>query len=91
MPKLRRLNGLDLIRIFEQLGFKVVRIRGSHHVLRRTVTLVDADGQERKETQTVNIPVHGSKPLGPGLLKRIYREAAHFIPEEDLKTDFYSE
>lgn len=82
MPKLRRLSGLDVIHILEQFGFRVVRIRGSHHILRRTVG---------DDIQTVNVPVHGSKQIGPGLLKRIYRGAGRYIPEEDLRSHFYSE
>ncbi|MBA3871394.1 MAG: type II toxin-antitoxin system HicA family toxin [Anaerolineae bacterium] len=91
MPKLRRLNGLDLVRIFEQFGFVVIRIRGSHHVLRRSSKVLHADGTVHEETQTVNIPVHGAKPLGSGLLKRIYRESSLYLSEDDLRTHFYSD
>lgn len=37
MPKLRRLSGKQVLRILEQLGFEVIRVRGSHHTLRRVV------------------------------------------------------
>lgn len=91
MPKLRRLNGLDLVRIFEQFGFEVIRIRGSHHVMRRSVKTLRADGTVHQEAQTVNIPVHGAKPLGSGLLKRIYRDATVYLAEDELGTYFYTE
>jgi predicted RNA binding protein YcfA (HicA-like mRNA interferase family) len=91
MPKLLRLSGADVIRILEQLGFQIVRIRGSHHILRRTVQMIDQDGQLRQETQTVNIPVHGSQTLAPGMLKRIYRDLTRYISEEELMSYFYSE
>jgi len=67
MPKLRRLSGQDVIRILEDFGFTVVRIRGSHHILRRVI-LID----KIEQTQTVNVPVHGSNPLATGMLMRLY-------------------
>lgn len=92
MPKLRRLNGLEVVRILEQhFGFVVIRIRGSHHILRRTVTLLEANGQVREEIQSVNVPVHGSKPLAPGMLKRLYREMLRYFTEEELRQYFYTD
>ena len=35
MPKLPRVSGAEVIRALERLGFKAVRQRGSHVVLRR--------------------------------------------------------
>ena len=35
MPELPRLSGAEAIRVFERLGFAVVRQRGSHVVMRR--------------------------------------------------------
>ena len=91
MPKLLRLNGLDLVRILEQFGFTVIRIKGSHHILRRTIYMTHPDGQTKEETQTVNVPIHGSHPLAPGMLKRIYRDTCRYIPENELKPYFYGE
>ena len=34
MPRLPRLRGKDLIRILEEHGFQIIRVRGSHHSLR---------------------------------------------------------
>ncbi|MFW5692546.1 MAG: type II toxin-antitoxin system HicA family toxin [Chloroflexota bacterium] len=82
MPKLRRLSGKDIVKILEGLGFSVVRIRGSHHIMKRVV-----DGQ----TQTVNVPVHGNKDLAAGMLKRMYRDLQRYIPEDDLKPHFYTD
>ncbi len=82
MPKLRRLNGHEVLRILQEFGFEVVSIRGSHHHLRRVV-----DNQR----QNLNVPLHGSKPLRLGTLKSIYRQARAYVPEEDLKQQFYSE
>ena len=35
MPKLPRVSGQEAIRVFERLGFRIARQRGSHVVLRR--------------------------------------------------------
>ncbi len=50
MPKLRRLSGEEIVRIFEKFGFAIVAIKGSHYKLRRIV-----DNQK----QTLHVPVHG--------------------------------
>ncbi len=57
MPKLRRLSGKDIVKILEGLGFSVVRIRGSHHIMKRVVN---------GHAQMVNVPVHGNKDLAQG-------------------------
>ncbi|MBX3378287.1 MAG: type II toxin-antitoxin system HicA family toxin [Phycisphaeraceae bacterium] len=59
MPRLPRIPGRKLIAALQRFGFQVVRIRGSHHVLRH------ADGR-----MTV-VPVHARETIGPGLLTRI--------------------
>jgi predicted RNA binding protein YcfA (HicA-like mRNA interferase family) len=59
---LPRLNGREVIEVLEQAGFRVIRIRGSHHLLRHL------DGR------TTTVPVHGSEIIGPGLLSRILRD-----------------
>ena len=82
MPKLRRLSGADVVGILEEFGFVVVRIRGSHHVMRRVI---------KGETQTVNVPVHGSKILGTGMLKRLYRDTSRYFSEDQLRDYFYAE
>jgi len=82
MPRLRNLSGSDVLRIFEQFGFVVIRIRGSHHVMRRTV---------EKKSQTINIPVHGKQSLPKGTLRAIYHDACRFVPEDDLRPHFYAD
>ena len=69
-----------------QFGFEVVRVKGSHHILRRTV-----DVQGNSQTQTVNVPLHGSQPLATGMLKRLYRDLQRYIPEAELHDRFYSD
>jgi predicted RNA binding protein YcfA (HicA-like mRNA interferase family) len=62
MTKLPRLTGREIMRALGNGGFRVVRVRGSHHLLRH------ADGR------TTTVPVHGTEIIGPGLLSRILRD-----------------
>jgi predicted RNA binding protein YcfA (HicA-like mRNA interferase family) len=87
MPKLRRLSGLDMVRILQKLGFEIVRIKGSHHIMRRVVNV----GNGREETQTVNVPVHGSQPIATGTLRKLYRDLLRYVSEEQLHDEFYTD
>jgi predicted RNA binding protein YcfA (HicA-like mRNA interferase family) len=51
MPELPRISGREAIRAFERLGFRQVRQKGSHVVLRR-------------ENKGCVIPLHDSLALG---------------------------
>ena len=62
MPRLPRLRGKDLLRVLENYGFEVVRIKGSHHSMRHP------DGR-----YTV-VPVHAGELIGPGLLLKILKD-----------------
>jgi predicted RNA binding protein YcfA (HicA-like mRNA interferase family) len=64
MPKLPRVSGADVIRALGRLGFKKVRQRGSHVVLKRT----GADGV----TGCV-VPMHPE--LATGTLRGILKQA----------------
>ena len=70
MPRTPRLKGKELIRLLEEKGFVVQRIRGSHHSLRH------ADGR-----YTV-VPVHAGETIGPGLLLKILKDVD--LKKEDL-------
>lgn len=56
------LTGKQVISSLKRFGFEIVRIKGSHHILKHP------DGR-----QTV-VPVHGSETIGPGLLKKIAKD-----------------
>ncbi len=71
-----------MLKILQALGFEVIRIKGSHHTLRRVVD---------DEKQTVVVPVHGNQPLGPGLIKRLYRDLLRYFSEEEIKSHFYAD
>jgi predicted RNA binding protein YcfA (HicA-like mRNA interferase family) len=62
MSRLPRVTGQKLITALERDGFKVVRIKGSHHFLKHL------DGRA-----TV-VPVHRGEVIGPGLMSEILRD-----------------
>ncbi len=76
MPKLPVIKGRELIKFLETLDFKVTRTKGSHSRLK------SGDGR------VTSVPVHGSKDVPKGLLRKIIREDL----EMDLKKfcDIYS-
>ena len=62
MTRLPPIAGREPIAALGRKGFQVIRIKGSHHVLRHS------DGR-----MTV-VPVHGKEEIGPGLLAKILRD-----------------
>ena len=80
-PKLKRLSGKEVLSILSKFGFVFHTQRGSHIKLRRT----SVSG----EKQSLTIVMHDE--LDIGTLRAILRQASRFIPEEQLKKEFYSE
>ena len=62
MSRAPRITGKQLIAALSQVGFTVIRVRGSHHFLRHH------DGRG-----TV-VPVHAGETIGPGLLNKILKD-----------------
>jgi len=54
-------SGKQLIKLLQEKGWLVDRIEGSHHIL-------------VKDSETLSVPVHGSKDLGKGLLHALMRQ-----------------
>lgn len=80
MPgRLKLLSGRDVVRLLGTFGFEVFSQRGSHVKLRRVTTT----GQR----QTLVVPLH--EELDRGTLRAVMRQAARFIPEDDLRRHFY--
>ncbi len=73
MPKLPAIEGRELVRILEKLGFAEIRTRGSH------VRLRAEDGR------VATIPVHSGIKLPKGLLRKIIREDLEMTLEEFLE------
>jgi predicted RNA binding protein YcfA (HicA-like mRNA interferase family) len=59
MSRNPRVTGADLIAALERVGFRVLRIKGSHHFLRH------------EDGRSTVVPVHSGETIGPGLLHRI--------------------
>lgn len=70
MSRSPRVTGADLTAALLKAGFRVIRVRGSHHLLRHD------DGRS-----TV-VPVHSGETIGPGLLHKILRDCQMQV--EDL-------
>jgi predicted RNA binding protein YcfA (HicA-like mRNA interferase family) len=62
VTRLPRIDGRAVIAALGNAGFEVVRVKGSHHLLRH------ADGR------TTTVPVHAGEIIGPGLLGKIIRD-----------------
>ena len=62
MSRNPRATGADLIAALERVGFRVLRIKGSHHFMRH------------EDGRSTVVPVHPGETIGPGLLLRILRD-----------------
>ena len=71
MSRLPVLSAREVIRILEQIGFQVVRQRGSH------VRLRHEDGR------VLTVPVHRAQDISRGLLRKILRDAE--LSAQDLE------
>lgn len=71
MPKLPRITGSELMKIFQKLGFETSRTKGSHYILKHP------DGRRAV------IPIHKGETIGPGLFSKILYESETSI--EDIQ------
>ena len=69
--KLPRITGKQLLTALLMFGFEVVRVRGSHHVLRH------------QDGRTTVVALHGKETIGPGLLGKILRDCE--VTREQLR------
>jgi predicted RNA binding protein YcfA (HicA-like mRNA interferase family) len=72
MSRIPRVTGSDLIEALAKAGFAVIRVKGSHHVLRS------------KDGRTTVVPTHSGETIGPGLLHKILRDCQ--LKVEDLQS-----
>lgn len=70
MSRLPRVTGEEVVAALRRAGFVVVRVRGSHHHLRK------AGGRG-----LVTVPVHTGEVLKPKLLKSILEQAGITVEE----------
>ena len=73
MPNVRPVSGAEVIRVLEKLGFKSVRQRGSHVVLKKQLPTGDVG---------CVVPLH--RELAPGTLRGILKQAG-LTPEEFIE------
>lgn len=83
MPLLKRLTSREILRIPGRFGFEVVSVKGSHAKLARS----PLEGTGHKEILVV--PAH--RKMSVGTIHALYRQACRFIPEDDLRKDFFSD
>ena len=81
MPRLRRLNAREVLRILRGFGFEVAGIRGSHAKLVRVLP--------SGERQTLTVPLHPQLPIGT--IQAIYRQASRFISPSELRLKFFAD
>jgi predicted RNA binding protein YcfA (HicA-like mRNA interferase family) len=79
MPKPKRLSGAEVVKIRGQFGFDLDRQRGSHMILARV---------RNGHKQTLLISNH--KELKTGAVVAIFKQASHYIPEDELRKHFYA-
>ena len=70
MPKLNPLPAKKKIKILRYLGFRELRVRGSHHYFFNPIT-----------KKTASVPVHGNEYLSIGILKEILRDIDFSVEE----------
>jgi predicted RNA binding protein YcfA (HicA-like mRNA interferase family) len=63
------LTGSRLIRALTKVGFKVIRIKGSHHFL------------QHPDSRCTVVPVHRGENIGRGLLSQILRDCEITLSE----------
>jgi len=68
---MKQISGKDFCRVLGKKGWKLERIKGSHHIYGK-----------RKANIKISVPIHGNKPLKRGLLKYFLKIAG--ISEDEL-------
>lgn len=64
MARLPTVSGRDVVQALERGGFRVIRIKGSHHFMRH----------DQDPTRQTVVPVHGSEDLGRPLLRKLLND-----------------
>lgn len=62
VPRPKTMTGKQVIKLLQEHGFTLDRVKGSHHIMVRGGT-------------TLPVPVHGNDTLGKGLLAAIFKQA----------------
>lgn len=70
MPDLPAVRGKEVIAALCKAGFEVQRVKSSHHILKKP-----------GHVYNISVPVHGSRALRQGTLRRIIRDAGLTVEE----------
>ena len=62
MTRLPRLTGRRVISALRKTGFKVTRVKGSHHFL------------QHPDGRCTVVPVHSGETIGPGLMSKVLND-----------------
>ncbi len=68
---MKTVSGKEFVKLLEANGWDLLRIRGSHHILKH-----------KDFRNTVSVPVHGNTNLKIGLLKQLLKQTG--ITEDEL-------
>lgn len=68
---MKSISGKKLCKIIEKVGWRLKRVKGSHHIYTK-----------EKSSVILIIPVHGNRDLPIGTLKGILKDAG--LTEDDL-------
>ena len=69
MPSVPAVSGARVVKALEKVGFQVVRVRGSHHIMRNPVG------------RWTTVPVHQGRDIAKGTLRNILADAGLTIEE----------
>jgi len=72
MPKLVPIVAKKMIKILNNLGFELLRTKGSHYFFFNSLT-----------RQSTTVPIHSGEVLGQGILKQILRDIELPVEEYD--------
>ena len=70
MSRMSPASGNDLLRIFKLKGWKVIRIKGSHHIMMKDNSFT-----------TLTVPVHKGQTLPKGTQRALIKDAGLTIDE----------
>ncbi len=68
---MKTISGAQLARLLEKNGWKLLLVRGSHHIYGKA-----------GRTERISVPIHGNQPLKIGLLRHLLKVSG--LNETDL-------
>lgn len=69
MPKLNPISGKKLTKILKNLGFEIIRIKGSHHYF------------HHKDGRSTTVPIHSNEDVAIGTLRAVLDDVRLSVEE----------